>query len=111
MVETYEVDGSRFQTASNPGKFLDWDLGSLHTFCLPPQGLSGVPLGPHGLRPVGFFFGPNPAVLPDNPVDRREEGGVLSNLPPRAALRGSPGPHGLRPVGFFFCGSARWRIG
>ena len=24
---------------------------------LPPQGLSGVPLGPHGLRPVGFSFG------------------------------------------------------
>ena len=23
---------------------------------IPPQGLSGDPLGPHGLRPVGFFF-------------------------------------------------------
>jgi len=35
---------------------LDFQNRSGDLSIIPPQGLSGVPLGPHGLRPVGSFF-------------------------------------------------------
>ena len=90
---------------------LDFQNRSGDLSSIPPQGLSGVPLGPHGSRPVGFFFGPTVAFLLGNPVDRGEEPGIPFDIPPQG-LSGDPlGPHGLRPVGFFFFGNIRWPIG
>lgn len=52
--------GYRRATAQGPGlraaDLLDIQNASGDLSAIPPQGLSGDPLGPHGLRPVGFLF-------------------------------------------------------
>ena len=50
------MDGTGPPAAVLPGTPFDRREGRGVVFSIPPQGLSGDPLGPHGLRPVGFFF-------------------------------------------------------
>ena len=50
------MDGTGSTASVLPGPAVDSPAEGRVPLNLPPQGLSGDPLGPHGLRPVGFFI-------------------------------------------------------